>query len=237
MLRVLPIPTPLTESTAIAIPTTVVRHDPSTITQPPIRLSSLGPHQFKSSLAEGQLRSLTGLQIEPVAYSPWLPRAEGRASTNHNSNLLEMAVLLPPTRTPTPLHPVHIGTKTDMGGSLLRDRMVLTGRIQHSTHPTRSCMGNRRISVPTERVAQLVPWSAQGGWECTTTKSSVLMLMMDMVESDEDSGQPFVAGPDIWPVRRFSSSHATMTLCCSSRSLFMFIISICSFPFMSMTIS
>jgi len=108
-----------------------------------------------------------------------------------------------------------------MDASPLWDRMVLMGRIQPSIHLTRSCMGSRtRMVVPTERVAPLVLWSTREGWECTTTKSSVLTSMMDMVEGDEDSGPPSVAGPEPGPPMPPFLSHLMphMTLCCPSLS-------------------
>jgi len=121
-----------------------------------------------------------------------------------------MAVLPRRTHTQPPPHPARTGTKTDMDASPLWDRMVLMGRIQRSIHPTRSYMDNRtRMVVPMERVAPLVLWSTREGWECTTTKSSVLTSMMDMVEGDEDSGPPSVAGREPGPPMPPFLSHAT----------------------------
>jgi len=111
-----------------------------------------------------------------------------------------MAVLPHHTRTQPLPHPVRTGTKTDMDASLLWDRMVLMARTQHSSHPTRSRMGSKpRTLVPMERAAQLVLWSTREGLECMKTKLSVLTLMMDMVEGDEDSGLPSVAGGEPGP--------------------------------------
>lgn len=92
------------------------------------------------------------------------------------------------------------------------------GRIQHSTHPTRSCMDSKtRTPALTERVAPLVLQSEQGGWESTTTRFSALTSMMDMVESDEDSGLPSAAehepGSTMLPP---PTSCPHMTLCYSS---------------------
>jgi len=112
-----------------------------------------------------------------------------------------MAALPHRTRTQTLPHLVRTGTRTDMGASLLWDRMALMGRIQHSTHPTRSCTGNvTRTPVLTPQVAPLVLLSAQELWEYTTTRFSGLTSTMDMAESDEDSGQPSVAEGEPGPV-------------------------------------
>ena len=123
-----------------------------------------------------------------------------------------------------------------MDASLLWDRMVLMGRIQHSTHPTRSCMDNKtRTQALTGRVAPLDLWPAQEGWESTTTRFSGLMSMMDMVESDEDSGPPSVAEREPEPAMPLFLTPCHMTLCCSS--LVHYSISIYSFSFMLMTVS
>ena len=159
----LPMSTPLIASTVTAIPTTVVGHDPSTRTHRQAHLWSWDLRRFRSNLVGGLLRSRPGLQIGTPAYNPWFPPAEGKVSTNRNSNQLEMAVSRHRTHTQTPPHLVRTGTRTDMGASLPWDRMVLMGRIQHLTHPIRSCTGNEtRPRALTDQLAPLVLLSARG---------------------------------------------------------------------------
>ena len=128
-----------------------------------------------------------------------------------------MAVL--PHRTHTQILPHLVRTGTGItDASLLWDRMVLMGRIQHLIHPTHSCMGSKtRTLEPTEQVALLVLWPAQEQWEFTTTRFNGLMSMMGMVESDEDSGPPSVAEGELGPNTFLISCH--MPPCCSSLSL------------------
>ena len=99
------------------------------------------------------------------------------------------------------------------------DRMVLMGRIQHSIHLSRSCMGSKtRTLAQTEQAAPLALWPAQERWGFTTTRFSGLTSMMGMVESDEDSGPPSVAERE--PGTQYVSYlMPPMTPCCSSLSL------------------
>ena len=110
-----------------------------------------------------------------------------------------MAVSPRRTHTQTLLHLVRTGTRMDMDVSLLWDKMVLMGRIQHSINPTRSYMGSRRTPVLTGQVALLALRLAQEQWEFTTTRFSGLMSMMGMVESDGDFGLPSVAEGELGP--------------------------------------
>ena len=176
------------------MPTTVAGHDLSR-THPLAHLSSWDLHQFRSNPAGGLPRSQPDPRIGMLACSHWFLPVEGKASTNRSSRP-EMAVS--PRRTRMQVHPhlVRTGTRMDMGASLLWDRTVLMGRIQHSIHPTRSCMGSKRMPAPMEQAAPQVLWLVQEQWEFMTTKSRGRTSMMVMVESDEDSGPPSVAEPD-----------------------------------------
>jgi hypothetical protein len=142
------------------------------------------------------------------------------------------------THTQTLPHRVRTG-RTDTGATLQWGKMAPMGRTQQSCPPTRSCMGSKtRTLALTERGAQLVLSPAHGEWGYTTTKSSGAMSMMDMAESDEDSGLPSVAerepGPTMHPP---PLSHLWHYAVPPSHSLFMFIIGICSLSFMLMIVS
>ena len=87
-----------------------------------------------------------------------------------------------------------------------------------------------------EQGVQLAPLPTEGRWECTRLKFSGPMLMMDTVESDEDSGLPSAAGREARPTISLLS-HLTYDAMLPSHPLFMFIIGICSSSFMLMIVS
>lgn len=123
------------------------------------------------------------------------------------------------THMQTPPHRVRSGTRTDMVATLLWDRMAPMGRTQHSCPPTRSYMGNKiRTRALMEQEAQLVLFPVRGGWGYTTTRLSEVMSMMDMVESDEDSGLHSVAEREPGSPTMPSPLIPPMAPCCSSLS-------------------
>ena len=144
---------PLTASIVTAIPTTAVGHGLSTKTHPQAHLFSWDLRRFRSSPVGGKPRSRPGPQTGIPAYSHQFPPAEGKASTNRNSNPLEMAVSLHHTHMLTLPRLVRTGTRTDTDASLLWDKMALSGRIQHS-HPTRSYMDSKPRSPALTAQAQ-----------------------------------------------------------------------------------
>ena len=133
----------------------------------------------------------------------------------------------------TPPHRACTGT--DLAVLLLWGRMASIVRTQHWPPPTLLRMRNK-IRGLMESGTQLVSPTAQGRWECTKAKISGLVLMMDTVESGEDSGPPYAAGGEPSPTMS-PLSHPPMTLCCSSHALFKFTIGICSSSFMLMIVS